>query len=407
MAVRIDSLEPRVLLSAASLDPQTRMIEVFASRRSDVISCFMRKGKLRVVVNGQGMAAFRLRGVAGLMIATGKGNDRVTVAADVPLRCSIVGDSGNDTLTGAARTDTLAGASGDDRLQGGGGDDELHGGAGRDALLGGEGNDRLYGGGDHDSLDGDLGRDGLFGGIEGGDVDTLRGGAGDDRFLLPEWDDRANTQDQDADYSTTDGDARVWLGTNNERQWTDAEVEMLDPALELLHLSMNGTQLLRVPELAADEWDRGEQTLLRNWMRAGNYGDGEILVGDGYFPADAATAQSILIHEFGHNWDRTFINPYMIAGHSFWALSGWVETLGHPVPPEMTLSHDTYYYYDPTKGGFVSDYARTNPREDFAETFVNYFLQENQDQPNTGPKWDYIEGFLEFMRQNAQPYKYD
>jgi Ca2+-binding RTX toxin-like protein len=59
---------------------------------------------------------------------------------------SIVGTSGNDTLTGTSGNDVIKGGKGDDIIQGGSGDDTLRGGQGNDILIGGLGNDVLHGG---------------------------------------------------------------------------------------------------------------------------------------------------------------------------------------------------------------------------------------------------------------------
>src|SRR5690606_17055964 len=53
----------------------------------------------------------------------------------------IVGDGGDNALTGTNNVDTLFGLGGDDVLKGGGGDDALIGGTGADTMLGGTGSD--------------------------------------------------------------------------------------------------------------------------------------------------------------------------------------------------------------------------------------------------------------------------
>lgn len=69
------------------------------------------------------------------------------------------GTSGRDTLTAGSRGDRVLGFDGDDRLQGGFGSDFLKGGAGNDVLI-----------------------DNIFGGQRDNTVDTLVGGAGNDRI---------------------------------------------------------------------------------------------------------------------------------------------------------------------------------------------------------------------------------
>jgi Ca2+-binding RTX toxin-like protein len=82
------------------------------------------------------------------------------------------GEAGNDTLVGGAGNDRLHGGLGNDKLQGGSGDDTLSEMFGFNLLDGGEGADSLRGGGHNDTLTGGPGED----------VDTLRGGDGDDRL---------------------------------------------------------------------------------------------------------------------------------------------------------------------------------------------------------------------------------
>ena len=113
----LEPLEPRTLLSVA-YNETTGYIEVTTGRHADVVYVNLRKGRLKITVNGVVEAGFRLRGVAGLQVQTGKGDDTVTVATSVPLPCSLTGDSGNDTLAGAGYADTLVGGGGDDSLSG-------------------------------------------------------------------------------------------------------------------------------------------------------------------------------------------------------------------------------------------------------------------------------------------------
>ena len=115
---------------------------------------------------------------------------------------TLVGTSGNDSLTGGAGADnisgqggkdTLIGADGDDVIDGGSSHDTLYGNAGDDTLIGGTastdssggknsaigGNDTLYGGTGDDTLLGGDGADSLYGAA---DDDLLDGGTGSDRL---------------------------------------------------------------------------------------------------------------------------------------------------------------------------------------------------------------------------------
>lgn len=89
-------------------------------------------------------------------------------------RTIVLGGGGNDVLSGAPR---LLGQAGDDVLSGTDGDDNLYGGFGDDVLTGSNGNDILYGEAGADHLQGGAGNDVLYGG-DGADI--IQGGNGDD-----------------------------------------------------------------------------------------------------------------------------------------------------------------------------------------------------------------------------------
>lgn len=110
----------------------------------------------------------------------------------------ILGLKGNDILqanddNGPLPSADILGDEGDDALTGSLSDDDLDGGAGNDSLFGGRGgNDRLLGGAGNDFLNGNRGNDSLFGG-EGDDVidwlpgdgsDLVEGDEGQDTLLF-------------------------------------------------------------------------------------------------------------------------------------------------------------------------------------------------------------------------------
>mgnify|MGYP003144241722 CR=1 FL=1 len=108
---------------------------------------------------------------------------------------TVLGENGNDTLTGGDFADDFDGGADDDQLVGRGGDDVLDGGSGDDFILGGEGNDDINGGSNNDTLNANAGDDTVYGeggndvlvGQDGSDLldggdndDILDGGNGDD-----------------------------------------------------------------------------------------------------------------------------------------------------------------------------------------------------------------------------------
>jgi len=137
-------------------------------------------------------------------IIGGSGNDSITARNGG----SIFGGSGNDSITaqrapgnvpvdtsisliahGQAGNDTIIGSDGRDKLYGGEGDDWLRGGMSSDKLFGGAGNDKLSGNGGSDMILGDIGTDLIFGNAgndklyaSDGEVDTVNGGDGTDYY---------------------------------------------------------------------------------------------------------------------------------------------------------------------------------------------------------------------------------
>ncbi|WP_165497793.1 calcium-binding protein [Pseudoduganella albidiflava] len=94
----------------------------------------------------------------------------------------ITGDGKNEFLGGGLFADTIVGAGTAEYLYGRGGSDSLLGEGGDDRIEGELGNDYLDGGAGKDTLDGGAGNDTLV----GASGDFLRGGEGDDRYVLAE-----------------------------------------------------------------------------------------------------------------------------------------------------------------------------------------------------------------------------
>ncbi len=130
-----------------------------------------------------------------LMSATWVDTDTSEVQSDA--------DTGNDTYTGTEASDTADGLAGNDILHGGDGDDTLLGNSGDDTLDGGAGNDTLDGGGDNDTVFGDIGDDTIrFTGAAHGNVITVDGGQGTDTLDLSQF--QANQVTNDGSHITVD-----------------------------------------------------------------------------------------------------------------------------------------------------------------------------------------------------------
>jgi len=106
------------------------------------------------------------------------GNDTVIGSADSEL---MLGNDGQDSISGGAGNDTLIAGKDNDFVDGGSGNDSSRGDANEDIIRGGDGNDSLFGGKSNDQLFGDAGDD-FLSGDQGND--TLTGGQGNDRFVL-------------------------------------------------------------------------------------------------------------------------------------------------------------------------------------------------------------------------------
>lgn len=350
-----------------------------------------------------------------MAVQGGEGNDTLTGG---PGKDQLQGDGGNDRLVGGAGSDALYGGTGDDTLYGEAGDDFLlgmeeadfvYGGAGNDVLLGGTGadhlfgeadndvlhgnedndvllggtgNDNLYGGAGADDLQGEQGNDGLFGG-EGRDV--LKGGPGIDRFLR--WNrsgnsttltDRAKNESLTTFKGTTTQQVTKRDGPDlryNPREWTEGAIAEVDTGLAFLHAEVGNTKLLKlkngrdltivrvgsyipynvldgVNDVAEDKANKSG-SLIAAWNR----NNGEIF----FVQVDLTNT----IHELAHNWDTN--NPR----YKQWlTLSGWVKT--NKPKTGQVLSLDKKWVYNES-ASFARDYGKTNPSEDFATMFEEYY----------------------------------
>lgn len=135
-------------------------------------------------------------------------------------RLIVIGNLGNDNITGSADSDTLFGGQDGDLIFGGDGNDEIFGNLGNDpTLAGGDGNDLIFGGQGNDDVRGADGNDQVFGDrgndtVSGGNgTDTLTGGSGQDQFIIDPRVENSTVDpafvDQVADFSTVDGETII------------------------------------------------------------------------------------------------------------------------------------------------------------------------------------------------------
>jgi Ca2+-binding RTX toxin-like protein len=130
-----DLLSGQLILHFARRPPAHLMPDgtllVTGTRKSDRVT-ISPTGDRIVVAFARNSFAFPASAVKRISIATGRGNDSVTIDLALNIPASVSGGLGNDTLTGASANDTLRGDSGNDVLTGGAGVDQLWGGPGAD-----------------------------------------------------------------------------------------------------------------------------------------------------------------------------------------------------------------------------------------------------------------------------------
>jgi hypothetical protein len=156
-----EALEDRNVLSVSL---NGGVLSVVGTTRSDRIWVERDGPSLDVTMNGAVTLGFSVSRVHQINIRCGKGNDTVTIDANIQIPAVVMGGPGRDTITGGTGDDVLLGEDGNDVLSGGDGNDRLDGGAGKDSLHGGNGGDTLIGGDGKDFLSGGSGRDTLVGG---------------------------------------------------------------------------------------------------------------------------------------------------------------------------------------------------------------------------------------------------
>ena len=303
------------------------------------------------------------------------------------------GDAGDDQLFAAdvGRDDDAGrffalGGDGDDSLVGSNGDDSLDGGLGGDTLRAGGGDDDLYGGDGADYLDGGTGGDGLV----GSPGDTLVGGDGPDRFLDPvDLAARLGQPVQIADYrqskdallrftdANADGSQTPEGATSAEAadygRWTADQVKRADETLSLMQHATGNLSLFKGRSDGAEFEFLKTPPESEDSTIVGSYQGGLIRVYGGdlgdFLPA-------VIAHEIGHDLDG------IITRRGWNNLSGWVQSDARPgtayarggsdTASDDATGFDTPWWYK-DQSWFPTDYARTDPFEDFSESFEYYW----------------------------------
>jgi|GEM_PF-7094993 len=294
---------------------------------------------------------------------------------------TIEGGEGGDFIWGGTHHDVIEGGPGADKLYGDGGDDSLDGGQDRDELKGGEGNDLLEGGAGADDLFGEDGDDSLFGGdgidhLRGNDgndglwggakADILTGGVGADRYLMHEAKDVDDVitgkTSEDVEVVFEDGDSVSVSGVSYDAgTWSYDNMVNVDEAFAMLVDQTDSNDLLR-------RHNGNELTFIRvgapdvpTKTAAWNKGSHEVTLTDLVFDTDDPKIHHIVFHEIAHNWDTKRENDFF-------------EDFRHISWNQNLLLN---WVLDENTEGFVTDYAMTEPKEDWAEHFAAFLMQEN------------------------------
>ena len=299
------------------------------------------------------------------------------------------GGPGDDRLEGGNSTDWLYGNDGDDTLHGNNGNDLLFGNNGNDKLVGGNGADRLSGDSGHDSLYGRGGADSLYGGAGydglygGAGKDYLDGGTSSDRYLVYEGGDTYKMSGTDTKVKLKDSgpvkrcDVKWGAG-----RWSDLDIEAVDEAFRIMHHKTRNAEILGRSTIYRVGLPEDSTTTTLGCAR----NESKI-----YIPTTAMQHNdlvSIVIHEVGHTW-----HPSNSSWKEWKSLGHWSNNKS-----DYTSSTDAFGTSGYSKGSllpgwtkgtgnwaysgspaFITNYAKVNPYEDFAETFTAAFIADSTD----------------------------
>lgn len=207
--LRLEPLEVRTVPTTVTLSKGTLAVQ--GGSKPNTLTVLEAGGQIsvpgfKIDVNGVKKTSVPAASVSRVYVHGGGGDD-VIDCNTVTKRCTIIGGSDDDTMTGGSGNDDIYGRDGDDSMMGGGGTDKMYGENGNDIVWGDDGNDTLYGGagddvlagrGDNDQLFCESGND-LGSGGDGNDTvlgsigdDSLFGGAGNDNLKGEDGNDEVN-----------------------------------------------------------------------------------------------------------------------------------------------------------------------------------------------------------------------
>lgn len=378
-----------------------------------------------VSIDGVKLQVINRTPVTRIQVNAFQGDDIIDLGS-VNIPATIYAGKGNDTVQGSMANDIIYAGFGNDTVNGRAGNDTIYLGPDNDRGLGGQGNDTIFGedGEDWisgqlgtDSLDGGNGNDALFGGIVDGQ-DTLRGGMGSDRYLVP----KGTNMDRVTDLANED--ARVYFENSPAKSgmrflgqqgtfsfmagaWDNNLIERVDEALGNIHRHIGNGRLLKTA-------DRSEITFLAVGAQTsgssgiGGWNSGSTIA----FVNPTTIPQSWLLrtvyHEIGHNFDQPHENRFVA---NFRAVSGWIESDTTPPGYTESLGHgDKWQYLKSSSSSFARDYGRYNPLEDMATTWEAYFVSSfhggssrlvREGLTKNAAKWSTLDQLFAELRSHA------
>jgi Ca2+-binding RTX toxin-like protein len=234
------------------------------------------------------------------------------------------GQSGNDRLLALSGTNFLYGNAGNDTLIGGTGDDHLFGGAGIDVMTGGEGDDVLDGGAGNDEMTGGAGRDtfrmaGAFG------ADTI-----------------ADFEEGDTVFVDFAGGLSFNMMTIDQTGTRLSFFGGSSPSIMLAGVSLvdadlkSGTGGMTISMLPRTPGTEGDDVLV------GTSGDDVLLGGDGNDTLDGGAGNDVLSGGAGDDVLIVSAGEDILDGGDGFDTADFSTLTGR-----LSISHDTYYHFDP------------------------------------------------------------
>lgn len=208
-----DDVIPVALAIPKAVLKKNGTLTVTGTDKDDVLSLTLNNaGEIEVKAGNELLGKFDADSVEKIKVSGGKGNDTITIHADIELASKLRGQAGNDTIAGGSGNDKITGGGGADDLTGGDGDDRIRGGKGKDDVDGQAGTDDVHGGRGDDKVKGGKGTDALRGGhgkdklAAGSGDDFLNGGDGADEMIGGKGADGCQDEDNENKLDDEDGD---------------------------------------------------------------------------------------------------------------------------------------------------------------------------------------------------------